>query len=49
MAKIASMTVLVPKELHTKFKMVSVKKGVSMTALLIEAIKQIVKKEENRK
>ena len=49
MKEIASMTVLVPKDLHRQFKVVAAKKGKSMTRLLLEAIDKIVKKDREKK
>lgn len=46
MKKIASMTVLVPKDLHRQFKVVAAKKGKTMTKLLLEAIEKAVKKDK---
>ena len=49
MKKIASMTVLVPKDLHKQFKVVAAKQGKTMTKLLLEAIEKTVKKDKGIK
>jgi len=49
MNKPASMTVIIPKDLHRQFKMIAAKKDTNMTQLLIKAIEKIVKKDKEKK
>lgn len=49
MSKTAAMTILIPKDLHKQFKLISVKKEKSMNKLLIAAIEKIVKEDKKEK
>lgn len=39
--------IIVPKDLHNKFKIAAINKGCTMTTLLLDFIKKIIKEDEN--
>ena len=44
-----TMTIVIPKNLQQLFKIAAIKKGMTMTAILLETIKQVIKEDQNEK
>jgi hypothetical protein len=44
-----TITIIVPKNLHSKFKIAAINKGCTMTTLLLDCIKKIIKEDEDEK
>ena len=47
--KITSMTILVPKDLHSQFKIVAAIKEVTMTDIIIKHIKKVIRENKDEK
>ena len=44
-----TITINIPKDLHRQFKIAVIKKGYTMTSLILDYIKKIIKEDKNGK
>ena len=44
-----TLNIIIPKDLHSKFKITAINRGCTMTTLILDFIKKIVKEDEDEK